>query len=206
MFNGIIDFISLLIYFKYIISFNAFFSLIIIKVSYLFLINFNIGCSFIINGICLTLIYKYYNFIELELSYETLRICNIFFKYLNLEKSLLLFNNIDGHFIYGHVNVVLYLFYKSYFINNFYKNYFLFDNIYNIYIFYKYSIFINGISLTINEIFFLNNFFIFCINLIKFTTSITNIVYYKLFDIVNIEFDLTIFFILKFLYINVYNI
>lgn len=200
MFNGIINDICSLIYFKYIYSKNFLIIFIILKINNLFYINLNLGSSIIVNGICLTLIHKNINFFEFELSYNTIVNCNIFSKYLNIEKSLFLFNNIDGHLLYGHINYNFLLISKIYYLNNFYKICLICNFFFKNYIFYKYSIFLNGINLTINEVFFTRNYILFCISLINFTVNFTNIRYIKLFNFINIEFDLTIFFILIFLY------
>lgn len=203
MFNGIINNLGYLIFIKYYLIYKHSFLFFLIKINFLNYLNINLGSSFSLSGICLTLIYKFFNFLEFELSFETLLFFN-FNNLINLENSILLFNNIDGHFLYGHLNSSL----KNKYIfifNKFLKFCFFINKKNKIFIFYKYSIFINGISLTINEIKFKKNFY-FCINIVNFTFNLTNLKFIKVFDFLNLEFDLTIFFILNFLYFkNVYN-
>lgn len=198
MFNGFINNIVFIIFKKY-FFFNNLFYFFIIKFSFLNYLDINFGSSFSLSGLCLTLIFKFLNFFEFELSQETLLFFNLPHNLLNIENSLFLYNNIDGHFLYGHINSNLLLKYifKLY---HFIKFCFFFNNINKNFIFYKYSVFINGISLTLNEINFKNNYF--CLNIINFTFNLTNLKIIKLFDLLNFEFDLTIFFILNFLYLK----
>lgn len=198
MFNGIINNLGYLIFNKYFLINNYFFYFFIIKINFLNYLNINIGFSFSLSGICLTLIYKSLNFLEFELSFETLLFFYYSLKLLNLENSILLFNNINGNLLYGHLNSSLKIKYILIF-NKFLKFCFFINKKNKIFILYKYSIFINGISLTINEINFWKKFY-FCLNIINFTFNLTNLKFIKIFDFLNLEFDLTIFFILNFLF------
>ncbi|QND78603.1 Riboflavin synthase eubacterial/eukaryotic [Candidatus Nasuia deltocephalinicola] len=192
MFNGIISLFLEIFFLKYSKKNNFFF----IKLHKKFF-DTNIGDSLSIQGICLTLVNKYLFLFEFEFSYMTfLNISNFKKKYFNIEKSLKYFNYIGGHVIISHNNNLFLL-----------KNIFLYFNILKIYllcsknfknfIFYKNSISINGVSLTINEILIFKNYILISFNLLKFTYNFTNIKFYNIFEFINIEFDLNIFFTLS---------
>lgn len=200
MFNGVISNLGYLIFNKYFLINKHFIFFFLIKINFLNYLNINLGASFSLSGICLTLIYKFLNFLEFELSFETLLFFNYFYKFINLENSILLFKNIDGNLLYGHLNSSLKLKYIFIF-DKFLKFCFFLNKKSKNFIFYKYSIFINGVSLTINEINFKNNFY-FCINIINFTFNLTELKFIKIFDFLKLEFDLTIFFILNFLFMK----
>lgn len=192
MFNGIINLFLEIFLLKYSKKNNFFF----IKLNKKFF-DINISESLSIQGICLTLINKYLFLFEFEFSHMTfLNISNFKKKCFNIEKSLKYFNYIGGHITISHNNNLFLL-----------KNIFLYFNILKIYllccrnfknfIFYKNSISINGISLTINEVLIFKNYILICFNLLKFTYNFTNIKFYNIFDFINIEFDLNIFFTLS---------
>ena len=154
-----------------------------------------IGSSICCNGVCLTATYINQidkNFIfKVNLGEETQsrtnfskNIINNSVK-INIEKSLKIGEEISGHFVYGHID-------RTTKINNIKKLNnsweFYFENFANKdvrFIVEKGSIAINGISLTIAKV--ENNNF--SISVIPHTYNNTNLMYLKINDIVNIEFD-----------------
>ena len=154
-----------------------------------------IGSSICCNGVCLTATYINQidnNFIfKVNLGEETQsrtnfskNIINNSVK-INIEKSLKIGDEISGHFVYGHID-------RTTKINNIKKLNnsweFYLENFANKdvrFIVEKGSIAINGISLTIAKV--ENKYF--SISVIPHTYNNTNLMYLKINDIVNIEFD-----------------
>ena len=147
-----------------------------------------IGSSVSCSGTCLTLEKYKRNLSKFYISKETLNRTN--FKFLNkgdlinLEKSLKYGNRISGHFVQGHVDTTsaiktIDLVGKSWFIN------FKLLKRYKKYLVQKGSITINGVSLTISKI--LKNGF--QVVVIPQTLKLTNLIYLKEKDVVNVEFD-----------------
>ena len=151
--------------------------------------NDEIGCSISCSGACLTLesytnkISKYY------LSNETLK--RTIFKSLkknsiiNLEKSLKYGDRISGHFVQGHVDTVCRV-NKIKFIGKSWLITFNLNRKYKKYIVEKGSVTINGVSLTISNIFKDS----FEVSLVPHTLKKTNLTILKKKDLVNIEFDI----------------
>jgi len=148
-----------------------------------------IGSSISCSGACLTLDSKGFNSGKFYVSKETLN--KTIFKYskkgdiINLEKSMKYGDAISGHIVQGHVDTIslvkkISLVGKTWLIN------FELPSIYKKYITNKGSIAINGVSLTIAKI--LKNGF--QISVIPKTLKLTNIIYVKEKDLVNIEFDI----------------
>ena len=148
-----------------------------------------IGSSVSCSGTCLTLEKYKNNLSKFYISKETLNRTN--FKFLNkgdlinLEKSLKYGNRISGHFVQGHVDTTsaiktIDFVGKSWFIN------FKLLKRYKKYLVQKGSITINGVSLTISKI--LKDGF--QIVIIPHTLKLTNLMYLKEKDIVNVEFDI----------------
>ena len=161
------------------------------------------GSSISCNGVCLTaknitqIDNKLFSF-EVNIGEETLRrtnLANFISKNekINLEKSLLIGDEISGHFVYGHVDttttvneiIELENSWEYYFEKKFKKN--------NKFIVEKGSISINGISLTVAKV--ENNTFM--ISVIDHTFNHTNLKYLNKSDQVNIEFDYLARFILN---------
>ncbi len=152
------------------------------------------GSSISCNGVCLTAKNiikknKLFNF-EVNIGEETLKRTNLRQcvnneSLINLEKSLIIGDEIGGHFVYGHVDVETTLT-KVLTLENSWEYYFKknFGN-QNKFIAEKASISINGISLTIAKVF--NDSF--KISVIDHTYFNTNLQFLKLKDKVNIEFD-----------------
>ena len=150
--------------------------------------KFEIGSSVSCSGTCLTLEKYKRNLSKFYISKETLNRTN--FKFLNkgdlinLEKSLKYGNRISGHFVQGHVDTTsaiktIDFVGKSWFIN------FKLLKRYKKYLVQKGSITINGVSLTICKI--LKNGF--QVVVIPQTLKLTNLIYLKEKDVVNVEFD-----------------
>ena len=102
----------------------------------------------------------------------------------NLEKSLKYGDRISGHFVQGHVDTKstikkIDFIGKSWFIN------FKLTKKYRKYLVQKGSITINGVSLTISKILKGG----FQIVIIPQTLKLTNLIYLKEKDVVNVEFD-----------------
>ena len=157
-----------------------------------------IGSSISCSGACLTLEKYKGNLSKFYISKETLDITN--FKssnkgdLINLEKSLKYGDRISGHFAQGHVDTTSIIkkidfVGKSWFVN------FKLPKKYKKYLIQKGSITINGVSLTISKIFKDG----FQIVVIPQTLKLTNLMYLKEKDVVNIEFDVLGKYIKKFL-------
>ena len=147
-----------------------------------------IGSSVSCSGTCLTLEKYKKNLSKFYISKETLKRTN--FKslnegdLLNLEKSLKFGDNISGHFVQGHVDTTsaikrIDFVGKSWFIN------FKLTKRYQKNLVLKGSITINGVSLTISKI--LKDGF--QIVVIPQTLKLTNLMYLKEKEVVNVEFD-----------------
>ena len=146
------------------------------------------GSSISCSGTCLTLEKYKGNLSKFYISKETLNRTN--FKssnkgdLINLEKSLKYGNRISGHFVQGHVDTTstikkINFVGKSWFIN------FKLAKEYKKYVIQKGSITINGVSLTISRI--LKDGF--QIVIIPQTLKLTNLMFLKEKDVVNVEFD-----------------
>ena len=151
--------------------------------------KFELGSSISCSGTCLTLEEYKNGLIKFYISKETLNRTN--FKYMmrgdliNLEKSMKFGDRISGHFVQGHVDTTsiikkINFIGKSWFIS------FKLSKKYNKYIIQKGSIAINGVSLTVSKI--LNDGF--QVVVIPKTLKLTNLIYLKEKDVVNVEFDL----------------
>tara|TARA_B100000700_G_scaffold320595_1_gene418175 strand:+ start:1693 stop:2277 length:585 start_codon:yes stop_codon:yes gene_type:complete len=151
--------------------------------------NNEIGSSISCSGTCLTIEEFKKNLVKFYVSKETLSRTN--FKYLkkgdviNLEKSLKYGHRVSGHFVQGHVDttaiVKKILYYgKSWLIN------LKIPKKYKKYLVQKGSITINGVSLTIANL----SKDGFQIAIIPKTLKLTNLIYLKEKDSVNVELDI----------------
>ena len=183
MFNGIIKFTGKVN--KMIINNNN--CVLEISSKMKFLRN-ELGSSIACSGVCLTLEKFSRNKIKFYVSKETINRTN--FKYLkkgeaiNLEKSMKYGNRISGHFVQGHVDTTalierIDIMGKSWCI--FLKVSRKFKNL----MVEKGSITINGVSLTISKILKYG----FQIVVVPQTLKMTNLIFLKKRDVVNIEFD-----------------
>ena len=147
-----------------------------------------IGSSISCSGTCLTLEKCNKNLARFFISSETLN--RTTFKDLkkgdiiNLEKSLKYGDRISGHFVQGHVDTTSSVS-KINFIGKSCLISFTLLAKYRKYLVTKGSITINGVSLTISKI--LRNGF--QISIIPKTLQLTNLIYLKKKDIVNVELD-----------------
>ncbi len=157
-----------------------------------------IGSSISCSGACLTLEKYKGNLSKFYISKETLNRTNFRSSnkgdLINLEKSLKYGDRISGHFAQGHVDTTSIIkkidfVGKSWFVN------FKLPKKYKKYLIQKGSITINGVSLTISKI--LKDGF--QIVVIPQTLKLTNLMYLKEKDVVNIEFDVLGKYIKKFL-------
>ena len=157
-----------------------------------------IGSSICCSGTCLTLEKYKRNLSKFYISKETLNRTN--FKssnkgdLINLEKSLKYGDRISGHFVQGHVDITskikkIDFVGKSWFIN------FILPKKYKKYLVQKGSVAINGVSLTISKI--LKDGFQTVV--IPKTLKLTNLIYLKENDVVNVEFDVLSKYIKNFL-------
>ena len=147
-----------------------------------------IGESICCSGVCLTLESFNKTVSRFYISKETLK--KTIFKHskksdiINLEKSLKYGSRVSGHYVQGHVDLTskiknIVIIGKSWLIT------FSLNNNYKKYLISKGSITINGVSLTIAKI--IKNGF--QIALIPHTLKLTNLIYLRKSDIVNVEFD-----------------
>ena len=147
-----------------------------------------IGSSISCSGACLTVDDFEKKNVKFYLSTETLK--KTIFKtskkgdIINLEKPLKYSDRISGHFVQGHVDTTslvkkIDIVGKSWFVN------FNLSKKFKKYLVEKGSITINGISLTISKIFKHG----FQIVIIPHTLKLTNLMYIKERDVVNVEFD-----------------
>lgn len=159
--------------------------------------NCKIGSSISCDGVCLTLISiirEGSNYIfEVNIGEETIKRSNLvnwkIEDKINIEKSLRVGDEIAGHFVYGHVDTTLKI-KKIINLQNSWEFEFIFTMLDNLNDFKKYiaekgSISINGISLTVANV-FENSF---KVSIIPHTFKTTTLSLLNVGDIVNIEFD-----------------
>ena len=148
----------------------------------------DIGSSVSCSGACLTLENTKNNLNKFYLSKETIDRTNFKFSnkgdIINLEKSMKFGDRISGHFVQGHIDTTCKI-KKIISVGNSWNMNFILSKKYKKYIVKKGSITINGVSLTISKI--LN--FGFQIVVIPQTLKLTNLIYLRDNDIVNVEFD-----------------
>ena len=147
-----------------------------------------VGSSISCSGACLTVESFNKNLVKFYISNETLK--KTIFKnskkgdIINLEKSLKYGQRLSGHFVQGHVDTTSVI-KKIYFIGKSWLINFKLTKRYKKYIIQKGSITINGVSLTIAKI--LKDGF--QIAIIPKTLKLTNLIYLKEKDLVNVELD-----------------
>ena len=148
----------------------------------------NIGDSICCGGVCLTVIKIKNDIFNVELSKETLSVSAAKFwkkgTKINIEKSLLLGDQIGGHLVSGHVDSVTVLQSKKN-IKGSVRLVFKSPKEIQAYIAKKGSISIDGVSLTINEV----NKSSFNVNVISHTFNNTTLGQLNEKDFVNIEID-----------------
>ena len=157
----------------------------------------DIGSSVACDGACLTLVdYKkkisrYYisNETLIRSKFKNAEINNI----INLEKPMKYGDMISGHFVQGHVDTVG-IIKKINIIDKSWNIEISLKKIFSRFLVEKASITINGVSLTIAKI--KKN--IFTISVIPHTLMLTNLIYLKKGDFINIEIDILSKYIKKF--------
>ena len=177
----------------------------LLNVSSSFSNEVTIGDSISINGMCLTVVNIGDNFLEFEVSKETLNIANFdnikVGNVVNIERAMRADGRFDGHIVSGHIDGIAKItkISKDGFSYNFE---FSADNNILKYVVKKGSIAINGISLTICDA--SNSHF--NVEIIPHTLLKTNLQYAKVGDFVNIETDIFARYVEKFLYLNKNNL
>ena len=158
----------------------------------------DIGSSISCSGTCLTLEKYIKNKSRFYISKETLK--KTIFRnskkgdIINFERSIKFGDRLSGHFVQGHVDTTA----KIKKIKHYGKSWvvdFLISKIHMKNLVPKASISINGVSLTIAKL----NKSGFQITLIPKTLKLTNLIYLKKADLVNIEFDIIGKYIKKYL-------
>ena len=161
------------------------------------LLDNKIGSSICCDGVCLTAtsikkMSSYYIF-DVNIGEETLKRTNLvnwkIGTKINIEKSLKVGDEISGHFVYGHVDSTLIL-KKIEKLKKSWEFEFLFINTdkpinFKKYIVEKGSVAINGISLTVANVFIDS----FNVSIVPHTYEFTNLSILEEGDKVNIEFD-----------------
>ena len=151
--------------------------------------NLKIGSSISCNGVCLTIVKKRRNFFDVDISKETLTITNLSFlklgEKINIERSLNLGEELGGHIVTGHIDGQCEL-YKIISIEGSFKLILKTNNELLPMIASKGSIAIDGISLTVNEVFDYG----FSVNIIPHTWEKTNLTYRNEGEKLNIEIDI----------------
>ena len=148
----------------------------------------SIGDSIACDGICLTVIRKNNNSFAVEVSEATRQVSNVL-KWqngvrINLEESLKMGERMHGHFVLGHVDNCAKI-KKIFKIGQSHLLTIALPDELQKYVVAKGSIAINGISLTVNEIFR----DVIAFNIIPHTWDNTNLSLLKVNDFVNIEVD-----------------
>lgn len=156
--------------------------------------NVELGDSIAVNGVCLTIVEIKNNLFSADVMKETLKLTNLSLlkkgDFVNLERAMKLSDRLDGHIVSGHIDTIA----KIHSIQNdgFSKKVVIKCD--SELIIKKGSIAINGISLTVSDVFEDG----FEVSLIPATIEKTNLSNIKIGDIVNIEYDLFAKYIYKF--------
>ena len=148
-----------------------------------------IGASIACSGICLTLKKISDDLLFFDVSDETAAKTNFLDwkigTIVNLEKSLKVGDELGGHFVYGHVDTTSKI--RSIEkINGSYKILFYVQDQFMKYFSPKGSVSIDGVSLTVNEVFSDT----FSVNIIPHTWAYTSFLNFKIGTVVNIEIDI----------------
>ena len=156
--------------------------------------NVKIGDSIAINGVCLTITSIQNNIYSADVMNETLNITNLKLlktgDIINLERAMKLSDRLDGHIVSGHIDSTATV--KNVLQEGFSKK--ISFDCENELIIKKGSIAVNGVSLTVSNIFNYG----FEVSLIPETMKNTNLSNLKPGDIVNIEYDMFAKYIQKF--------
>ncbi len=149
----------------------------------------NTGDSVSVNGVCLTVIENAAGILKFDISDETLKKTNIGelkpSDKVNLERSLKIGSRLGGHFVTGHIDCVAEIKQKEKTGDTVKINFSLCAD-FSKYIVSKGSVAIDGISLTVGEIF--RDYF--SVYIIPHTLAHTTLAFKKERGAVNVEFDI----------------
>lgn len=152
--------------------------------------NLETGCSIACNGVCLTLVRQELSNLFFQASAKTLSKTNIknwqIGDKINIEFALRMGDELGGHLVAGHIDDVVRV-RKINPVNND-SWHFIIELPQNLkkFIAPKGSVVLNGVSLTVNEVFADE----FSVNIIKHTFDHTNFSNLKIGDYLNLEVDL----------------
>jgi riboflavin synthase, alpha subunit len=142
------------------------------------------------SGVCLTLTKIQDNIIYFYISNETIDRSNLkkikIGQVINLEKSLTYGQKISGHFTQGHVDTTAKIKKISIIDNSWCIKLEIQNKKFMKFLEEKASVSINGVSLTISQVFKKD----FQLNIIPHTLKLTNLKYLKVNDLVNVELDI----------------
>ena len=145
-----------------------------------------LGDSIAVNGVCLTITQIQGKILHADVMKETLKLTNLKNlkrgEYVNLERAMSVNGRFDGHIVSGHIDTIAKL--EKIENDGFAKR--MRFNCNSELIIKKGSIAINGISLTVTNVFDDG----FEVSLIPTTIEHTNLKNIKIGDIVNIEYDI----------------
>ena len=156
-----------------------------------------LGQSIAHDGACMTLTRIEPEFYEFFMMEESLRVTTFWTKKVwdrvNVERSIRVWDRIDGHFVTGHVDAV----WKVILLDKIPDNSLIigieYPREYMRYIIQKGSITVNGTSLTVVE----DSENTFTVSLIPLTQDWTNLWTLQIWDLVNLEFDMMAKYMLK---------
>lgn len=148
-----------------------------------------IGDSIAVNGCCLTVINKNYDYLSFEVMPQTLKLTNLgllrISDKINLERALKVGDRISGHFVTGHIDAIGIIRKKAYISNNLCFEIAVAPQFMK-YIFPRGSVAVDGISLTIVD----KKSSAFTVYIIPHTLKNTTLGFKGPSDKVNIEFDI----------------
>lgn len=155
-----------------------------------------IGCSVALNGICLTLVAQKKSAQKTQLffqaSEETRNKTNLrnwkIGDEINVEFSLRVGDELGGHLVLGHVDDCAKIT-EIKKINSSHSFVFSADTKWKKFLIAKGSVVLNGVSLTLNEIFSEQKKVFFSVNIIPHTLENTCFKHYRVGDLVNLEID-----------------
>lgn len=155
-----------------------------------FLEHTRFGDSIAVNGVCLTVVEFTETSFFVEVSQETINRTNFdkltVGQIVNLEHAIKFGDSIDGHMVQGHIDTTCFVDEVLPVGHNTKLILKLIETKYSKYIAEKGSIALNGISLTVNEVFEDG----FAVNIIPYTFSATNLSSVKIGECLNLEVDM----------------
>ena len=168
-----------------------------VKIASIFSDKMKVGDSIAINGVCLTATDLDNGCFIVDIVKETLDKSSLRGltnqSYVNLERSMKVSSRIDGHIVQGHVECVGKIIAKESSEDGWVDFEISFDKYFLKYCIYKGSITLDGISLTIANLYKDS----FCVSIIPHTYNTTNLLKLDVDDVVNLEFDMLSRYVLK---------